>query len=49
MFNRAKKLKNRWDEDMIALISEKINFQEVMITLAKHFKLKEEKELMKNK
>ena len=49
MFNRAKKLKNRWDEDMIALLSEQITFQEVMTTLAKHFNLKEEKDKLKNK
>src|SRR3989344_7713921 len=47
MFHQAKKLKNRWDEDMIGLISEQITFQEVMRTLAKHFKLKEEKEKLK--
>ena len=44
MFNKAKKLKNRWDQDMIALLSEQITFQEVITTLAKHFNLKEEKE-----
>src|SRR3989339_158981 len=49
MFNRAKKLKNRWDEDMTALISGQITFQEVMSTLAKHFKLKDAKEELKNK
>jgi predicted nucleotidyltransferase component of viral defense system len=49
MFNQAKKLKNRWDEDMTALISEPVTFQEVITTLAKHFKLKEAKEKLKNK
>jgi|SRR3989344_574718 len=49
MFNQAKKLKNRWDEDMIALLSEHITFQEVMTTLAKHFNLKKEKDKLKNK
>ena len=44
MFNKAKMLKNRWDKDMIFLISEDITFQEVIKSLAKHFKLKEEKE-----
>ena len=43
MFNRAKKLKNRWDEDMEYLLREPITFQEVMQTLAKHFKYSEEK------
>jgi len=44
MFNKAKKLKNRWDEDMVPLLVEKIGFKEVMQTLAKHFDLKGEKE-----
>ncbi len=48
MFNRAQKLKKRWDEDMVTLISEPIKFAEVMKFLAKHFKLKEEKERLKN-
>ncbi len=48
MFNRAKKLKNRWDEDMLNLLADKITFPEVMQTLAKHFKLKEEKEKKKD-
>ena len=48
MFNRAQKLKKGWDEDMLALISEPITFEEVMKSLAKHFKLKEEKERLKN-
>jgi len=43
MFNQAKKLKNRWDKDMVALLSEPITYQEVIKTLAKYFKLKEEK------
>lgn len=47
MFNRAKKLKNRWDEDLLPLLAEEVSFQEVMKTLAKHFKLKEEKERLK--
>ena len=49
MFNKAKLLKNRWDKDMISLISEPITFQEVIQYLSKHFKLKEEKEKVKNK
>lgn len=47
MFNQAKKLKNRWDKDMISLISEEISFQEVIKFLSKHFNLKEEKEKQK--
>ncbi len=47
MFNRAKKLKNRWDEDLGMLLPTKVSFAEVMTTLAKHFKLKEEKEKTK--
>lgn len=44
MFNKAQKLKNRWDEDLVPLLSEEVNFKEVITTLAKHFRLKEEKE-----
>jgi predicted nucleotidyltransferase component of viral defense system len=40
MFNKAKKLHNKWDEDMIPLLSEEIKFKEVIKTLAKHFDLK---------
>lgn len=47
MFNKAQKLKNRWDVDLIPLLAEETSFQEVMTTLAKHFKLKEEKEKKK--
>jgi predicted nucleotidyltransferase component of viral defense system len=47
MFNNAKKLKNRWDEDMIPLIAEEITFQDVIKTLARHFKLKEEKDKLR--
>lgn len=49
MFNNAKKLKNRWDDDMISLLAEPITFQEVIIFLSKHFKLKEEKNKLKDK
>ena len=48
MFNQAKKLKNRWDKDMVSLISEDISFQEIIKFLSKHFKLKEEKEKSKS-
>tara|TARA_Y100000310_G_C20541596_1_gene743568 strand:+ start:35 stop:823 length:789 start_codon:yes stop_codon:yes gene_type:complete len=44
MFNRAKKLKNRWDQDLGPLLVEETTFQEVMTVLAKHFNLKEEKD-----
>lgn len=44
MFNQAKKLKKRWDEDTAGLLAEPVSFQEIMGTLAKHFRLKEEKE-----
>lgn len=47
MFNRAKKLKKRWDKDMIPLLSEEVSFSEVMQALAKYFKLKDEKEKLK--
>ncbi len=49
MFNKAKMLKNRWDKDMISLIAEPITFQEVIQSLSKHFKLKEEKEKLKKR
>ncbi|MBS3078849.1 nucleotidyl transferase AbiEii/AbiGii toxin family protein [Candidatus Pacearchaeota archaeon] len=49
MFNKAKMLKNRWDKDMVFLISEEITFQEVIKFLSKHFNLKEEKEKIKKK
>jgi predicted nucleotidyltransferase component of viral defense system len=49
MFNQANKLKSRWDEDLMPLLSEEISFKEVIRTLAKHFKLKEEKEKLKKK
>jgi len=48
MFNRAKKLKNRWDEDLGMLLPTKVTFQEVMKTLAKHFDLKGEKDKKKS-
>ena len=49
MFKKAQTLKNRWDEDMAPLLAEPISFQEVIQTLAKHFKLKEAKEHAKSK
>ncbi|MBT5023104.1 nucleotidyl transferase AbiEii/AbiGii toxin family protein [Candidatus Woesearchaeota archaeon] len=48
MFNRAKKLHKKWNEDLIPLISEPITFQKVMKTISKHFNLKEEKEKLKD-
>jgi hypothetical protein len=47
MFNKAKTLKNRWDKDMVVLLAEPVSFKEVIQFLAKHFKLKEEKENIK--
>lgn len=47
MFNRAKKLKKRWDDSMIPLLAEEVSFQEVMRTLSQHFGLKEEKERLR--
>ncbi|MBU0898915.1 MAG: nucleotidyl transferase AbiEii/AbiGii toxin family protein [Nanoarchaeota archaeon] len=47
MFNRANRLKSRWDKDMSPLLAEEISFQEIMRTLAKHFKYKEEKKTRK--
>lgn len=47
MFNRAKKLKKRWNENLLPLLAKEVSFQEVMATLAKHFRLKEEKEKLK--
>ncbi|MFH1916784.1 MAG: nucleotidyl transferase AbiEii/AbiGii toxin family protein [Nanoarchaeota archaeon] len=49
MFNNAKKLKNRWDTDMIPLIKDEVTFHEVMQTLATYFKLKKEKERLKTR
>ena len=49
MFNNASKLKHRWDKDLLPLLAEEISFEEVMKTLARHFKLKEEKDRKKNK
>jgi predicted nucleotidyltransferase component of viral defense system len=44
LFNKAKTLKNRWGTDMVPLLAEEIEFTTVMCFLAKHFKLKEEKQ-----
>ena len=49
MFNNAKKLKNRWDQDLAPLVKEKITFQEVMQALSKYFKLKELKQIKSEK
>jgi len=49
IFNNVKKLKNRWDEDMTALLAKPVPFQEVMRFLSKHFNLKEEKDKIRNK
>jgi len=47
IFNRANRLKNQWDQDMGQFIAKKISFITVMKTLAKHFKLKDEKKKLK--
>lgn len=39
MFNNAKKLHKRWDEDMVPLLAEEVDFKEVMQTLAEYFDL----------
>jgi len=49
MFNRAKKLKNKWDKDTGQLLPEKVSFADVMKTLAKHFNLKQEKDKQKDR
>ena len=43
MFSNANKLKNRWDHDLAQLLAREISFQQVMKSLANHFKLKQEK------
>jgi beta-lactamase class D len=48
MFNQGQKLHKRWHEDMVPLLAEEISFKEVMTSLAKYFKLKEEKEKLKD-
>ncbi|MBU1199629.1 MAG: nucleotidyl transferase AbiEii/AbiGii toxin family protein [Nanoarchaeota archaeon] len=40
MFNKAKTLHNRWNEDMIPLMAEEVEFKDVMKTLAEYFNLK---------
>lgn len=47
MFNNANKLHKRWHEDLAPLLVEEITFEQVMTTLAKHFKHKEEKEILR--
>ena len=49
MFNNAKKLKNRWDEDLLPLLAKEVSFKEVIMTLARRFNLKREKEKKRNK
>ena len=49
MFNKAKKLHKRWNEDLQPLLVEEISFGEVMQTIAKYFNLKEEKDKVKKK
>jgi len=47
MFNNARKLKNRWEKDMTQLLAEEVSFLDIIKTLSKHFKLKDEKEKWK--
>ncbi len=47
IFHKANKLKNRWDKDMTPLIRDNVEFKDVMQTLAKYFKYKEEKKKLK--
>lgn len=49
MFSKAKKLKRRWDENMLPLLAEEVSFEEVMKTLAESFSLKREKERLREK
>ena len=49
MFNKAKTLKNRWDQDMLPLLAEEVSFQTVMKYLAQYFNLKKEKDENKRK
>lgn len=49
MFNRAKKLYRRWNEDMVPMLAVPIEFEEVMTTLAEYFDLKGEKDKLKNR
>ena len=48
MFNKAEKLRNRWDEDLLPLLAEEESFRVGITTLAKHFRLNEEKDKIKN-
>ncbi len=43
MFNKAKKLHTRWEEDMLPLLANEVEFKEVIQTLAKSFDLKSHK------
>ncbi len=49
LFSNANTLKNRWDTDMVPLLSRETDFPTMMRYLAKHFKLKEEKQKLKKK
>lgn len=44
MFNKAKKLKNRWDEDTVPLLANEVPFKKVITTLANYFKLRGKRE-----
>ncbi len=47
MFDKAQKLKTRWDSDLVPLLAEEVSFKEVIAALARHFNLKEEKNRQK--
>lgn len=49
LFSNANTLKNRWDTDMVPLLSQETDFPTMMRYLAKHFKLKKEKQKLKKK
>ena len=49
MFNRASRLKHRWDNDLLPLLAEEITFEEVIKTLARNLNLKEEKDKRKER
>lgn len=49
IFNQGQKLHRRWQEDIAPLLAEEVSYNEVMQTLAEHFKLKDAKEKLKKK
>jgi predicted nucleotidyltransferase component of viral defense system len=49
IFKNNNKIFNQWNDDLFMLMKEKLDFKEVMTYLSNHFKLKEEKEKLKDK